>query len=133
MSPALFSRFRIYYEEVALLEWFESNAWAQAGGGPAPAGNPMISFIPFVLIFIIFYFLLVMPQQKKMKKRKAMIEALKKGDRVTTTGGIIGTVTNLAPDVVTIQIAEGVRVKVGRNYIEEVHTEEAGGAEERAK
>lgn len=116
-----------------MLEWFESNAWAQAGGAPAAPGNPMLSFIPFILIFVIFYFLLVMPQQKKMKKRKAMIEALKKGDRVTTTGGIIGTVTNLSPDVVTIQIAEGVRVKVGRNYIEEVQTVEAGGAEERAK
>lgn len=117
-----------------MLNWFESSAWAQAGGAPAgPGGNPLISFIPFVLIFVIFYFLLVMPQQKKMKKRKAMIEALKKGDRVTTTGGIMGTVTNLSSDVVTIQIAEGVRVKVARNYIEEVHTDGAEGAEERAK
>ena len=117
-----------------MLEWFESNAWAQAGGAPAgPAGNPMISFIPFVLIFVIFYFLLVMPQQKKMKKRKSMIEALKKGDRVTTTGGIIGTVTNLTPEIVTVQIAEGVRVKVSRTYIEDVHTDGAEGAEERSK
>ena len=84
-----------------MLEWFESTAWAQAGGAAGPAGNPLISFIPFILIFVIFYFLLVMPQQKKMKKRKAMIEALKKGDRVTTTGGIIGTVTNLSPDLST--------------------------------
>ncbi len=116
-----------------MLEWFESTAWAQAGGAAGPAGNPLISFIPFILIFVIFYFLLVMPQQKKMKKRKAMIEALKKGDRVTTTGGIIGTVTNLSPDVVTIQIAEGVRVKVLRSYLEDVQTDEVGGAEERAK
>jgi len=117
-----------------LFEWFESNASAQTGGGPVgPGGNPLISFLPFILIFVIFYFLLVMPQQKKMKKRKAMIDALKKGDRVTTTGGLIGTVTNLSPDVVTIQIAEGVRVKVARNYVEDVHTDGAEGAEERAK
>lgn len=117
-----------------MFEWFATNAWAQTGGAPAgPAGNPLISFLPFILIFIIFYFLLVLPQQKRTKKRKAMIDALKKGDRVTTMGGMIGTVTNLAPDIVTIQIADGVRVKVVRSYIEEVHTGETEGAEERGK
>ncbi|MBI3805142.1 MAG: preprotein translocase subunit YajC [Nitrospirae bacterium] len=119
--------------EVALFEWFESNAWAQAGGAAGPAGNPLISFLPFILIFVIFYFLLVLPQQKRTKKKKAMIDALKKGERVTTMGGLIGTVTNLSPEVVTIQIAEGVRVKVVRSYIEEVRTSESEGAEERAK
>lgn len=116
-----------------MFDWLESSAWAQAGGAPSAPINPMLSFLPFIAIFVLFYFLLVMPQQRKMKKRKAMIEALKKGDRITTTGGIIGTVTNLSPDIVTIQIAEGVRVKVSRNYIEEVHTDGAEGAEERSK
>ncbi len=118
--------------EVKLPDWFESSAWAQTGGGSAGSANPLLSFAPFILIFVIFYFLLVLPQQKKMKKRKAMIDALKKGDRITTSGGIIGTVTNLAPDIVTIQIAEGVRVKVSRSHVEEVSTGE-GGEEERSK
>lgn len=113
--------------------WLESNAFAQTAGSPAPGGNPLLSFIPFILIFVIFYFLLVLPQQKKAKKRKAMIEALKKGDRVTTTGGMIGTVTNLSPDVVTLQVAEGVRLKVLRNFIEDIYAEDSGKAEERTK
>lgn len=113
--------------------WLESTAMAQTAGGGGPAGNPLLSFLPFIFIFVIFYFLLVMPQQKKAKARKAMIEALKKGDRVTTTGGMIGTVTNLSPTVVTLQIAEGVRVKVVRNYIEEVLTEDTDKLEERTK
>jgi preprotein translocase subunit YajC len=121
-------------EEVELLDWLVTPAMAQtAGGSGAPAGNPLLSFLPFVFIFVIFYFLLVLPQQKKAKNRKAMIEALKKGDRVTTTGGIIGTVTNLAPDVVTLQISDGVRVKVMRNYIEDLLKEDAEKVEERTK
>jgi preprotein translocase subunit YajC len=115
-------------------ELLQSEVLAQAPGGPGgPGGGALLSFIPFILIFVIFYFLLVLPQQKKAKKRKAMIDGLKKGDRVTTTGGIMGTVTNLSPEVVTLQVAEGVRVKVVRNYIEEVHTGEAEQAEERTK
>ncbi len=106
-----------------MLTWLESNAWAQAAEAPA-AGNPFVAFVPFILIFVLFYFLLVMPQQKRAKKRKSMIDGLKKGDRVTTSGGMIGTVTNLATDQVTLQIAEGVRVKVMRGYIEEVKADE---------
>jgi preprotein translocase subunit YajC len=117
-----------------LLDWMVTSAMAQtAGGSGSPAGNPLLSFLPFVFIFVIFYFLLVLPQQKKAKNRKAMIEALKKGDRVTTTGGMIGTVTNLAPDVITLQIADGVRVKVMRNYIEDLLKEDAEKGEERTK
>lgn len=104
-----------------MLDWFESTAMAQTGA-TGVSGNPILSFVPFILIFVIFYFLLVLPQQKKAKTRKAMLDALKKGDRVTTTGGLIGTVTNLGPQIVTLQIAEGVRVKVARSYIEEIQT-----------
>lgn len=117
-----------------MLDWLESSAMAQtAGGSGSPAGNPLLSFLPFIFIFVIFYFLLVLPQQKKAKARKAMIETLKKGDRVTTTGGVIGTVTNLSPNVVTLQIADGVRVKVVRSYIEEVSAEDVEKLEERTK
>ncbi len=103
-----------------MLGWFESIAWAQAAGGGdgAPPINPLVSFAPFILIFVIFYFLLIRPQQKKSKDRQEMVETLKKGDRVITTGGLIGTITNLGPKIITIQIAEGVRVKVVRNNID---------------
>jgi preprotein translocase subunit YajC len=106
---------------------------AQDGSAGGASGNPILSFVPFILIFVIFYFLLVLPQQKKAKKRKAMLEALKKGDRVTTTGGLIGTVTTLGPQMVTLQIAEGVRVKIARPFIEEVHTGSAEESEEKSK
>jgi len=120
-------------EEVGLLELFTSSAWAQTANGPsaAPAGPAsfLVSFFPFLLIFALFYFLLIMPQQKRAKKRKSMIDNLKKGDRVTTTGGMFGTVTNLSPEVITLQVAEGVRIKVIRTYIEEVKADDAETAE----
>lgn len=102
---------------------FESIAYAQTPAG-APPGGPavLISFAPFVLIFVLFYFLLVRPQQQKAKQRKEMIDNLKKGDRVTTMGGLIGTVTNFSAEVLTLQIAEGVRIKVVRSYIQERYT-----------
>jgi len=64
--------------------------------------------------------MLIRPQQKKAKERQEMIQALKKGDHVITLGGLIGTVTNLGDKVITIQVAEGVRVKVLRKNIEEL-------------
>ena len=77
------------------------------------------TFIPFILIFILFYFLLIMPQQKRAKKKKEMIDGLKKGDRVMTSGGMIGTVVALGTKVITLQVAEGTRIKVNRSYVEE--------------
>jgi preprotein translocase subunit YajC len=107
--------------------FFSSSAYAQTPGGAAPGGatggpEMLISFIPFIFIFVLFYFLLVRPQQQKAKQRKAMIDNLKKGDRVTTTGGLIGTVTNFSADMLTLQIADGVRVKVVRSYVQEMYT-----------
>lgn len=96
---------------------------------PAPSGAPsgasmVFSFFPFVLIFVVFYFLLILPQQKKAKKRKEMLAALKKGDKVVTTGGMFGTVTTLSKSTVTLQIADGVRVKVTRTGVEDLRGEE---------
>jgi len=70
-------------------------------------------FIPLILIFVIFYFFLIRPQQKKAKEHKAMIENLKRGDKVVTAGGIIGTVERLMDnDKVEIEITENVRVEI---------------------
>ncbi len=104
-----------------------TEAFAQTpGAGAAPQGpNLIFSFVPFILIFVLFYFLLIMPQQKKAKKRREMIAALKKGDKVMTSGGIIGTVTILSTKTVTLQVAEGTRIKFNRNYVEEVIADES--------
>ncbi len=111
--------------EVVLFNFFISNVWAQSGDGAAASEmNPIVSFLPFILIFVVFYFLLIRPQQKKAKARQAMVEALKKGDKVYTTGGLIGTITNLGPKIITLQVAEGVRLKVLRANIEELKDEE---------
>ncbi len=72
-------------------------------------------FIPLILIFVIFYFFLIRPQQKKVKEHKAMVESLKKGDKVVTSGGITGTISRVIDnDKVEIEIAENVTVEVVR-------------------
>jgi preprotein translocase subunit YajC len=99
---------------------FATPAFAQAAGG-AGAGSAFASFIPLILIFAIMYFLLIRPQQKKMKEHKAMVEALRRGDQVLTSGGIVGKVTKVQEDgLVEVEIAEGVKVKVMRHTISQV-------------
>ena len=95
-----------------------SPAYAQAGGDAAG----MMSFLPLVLIFAVFYFLLIRPQQKKMKAHRAMLGQVKRGDRVLTGGGIIGTITKVKEetDEVTVEIADGVRVDILRGTITDV-------------
>ena len=91
---------------------FISTAYAQTGGAPGGAFD-LVSFLPLILIFVVFYFLLIRPQQKKMKEHRAMLDALRRGDRVVTGGGIVGTVVKVGTDdEVMIEIAEGVRVRV---------------------
>ena len=109
--------------------FMESIAWAQAtggggagGGGQGPGG--LLSLLPFVMIVIIFYFLLIRPQQKKQKEQKALIDALKKGDKVVTTSGIWGTVTNLGKDTITLQIADNTKIKMQRDNIARVRAED---------
>ena len=70
-------------------------------------------FIPLILIFVIFYFFLIRPQQKKVKEHKAMVESLKKGDKIVTSGGITGTITRVVDnDKVEVEIAENVKVEI---------------------
>jgi len=103
----------------------ESVAWAQGlGSGGGSGAGTILSFVPFVLIFVIFYFLLILPQQKKQKQQKALLEALKKGDKVVTSSGIWGTVTNLGKDTVTLQIADNTKIKMQRDYISRLRADE---------
>jgi preprotein translocase subunit YajC len=98
---------------------FISEAYAMGAGGAGAqgAGGGFSSLIMMVAIFAIFYFILIRPQQKKMKEHKKMVEELKKGDRVITSGGIYGTVENTTPETLTIKIAEGVKVKITRSSV----------------
>ncbi len=80
-------------------------------------GGGIVSFIPMIAIFAIFYFLMIRPQQKQAKMLKEMRDSFSKGDRVVTSGGIHGVITNLKGDIVTIRIADGVKVEVDRNSL----------------
>ena len=78
-------------------------------------GSGIGQFIPLILIFVIFYFFLIRPQQKKVKEHKAMVESLKKGDKVVTSGGITGTISRVIDnDKVEVEIADNVTVEVIR-------------------
>jgi len=90
---------------------------AHAAGAAPGAPNQMMQFVPLVLIFVVFYFLLIRPQQKKAKEHQDFIGNMKKGDAVVTSGGLIGTITGLTETVVTLEVADNVRVKVSRPHI----------------
>lgn len=92
-------------------------AYAIGTGGTGGEGGGFSAFIPLILMFAIFYFLLIRPQQKKAKLHRELISSLKKGDKVVNSGGLHGVVTGLSDDVVTMEIAPKVRVKVSRGSI----------------
>jgi preprotein translocase subunit YajC len=95
-----------------------SPAYAQAAGG----SSGLIGLTPFILLFVIFYFLLIRPQQKKVKEHKAMLEAIRRGDRIVTNGGIVGLVTKVLTEerALTVEIAENIKVKVMRDMVANV-------------
>ena len=95
-----------------------SIAFAMGQGGAA-GGQPggFTAFIPLIIMFAIFYFLLIRPQQKKTKAHREMVSNLKKGDRVVTSGGIHGKITSADDTVVTVEIADKVRIKINRGNI----------------
>lgn len=98
-------------------------AMAAPPQGGAAGGGMMAQFqglIPLVFMFAIFYFLLIRPQQKKAKEHRALLDALKKGDQIVTAGGMHGKVTALDDQVVTLEIAPGVNVRINKGYIASV-------------
>ena len=98
---------------------FVTPAFAQ--DGTASSAAALAQFLPIILIFIIFYFLLIRPQQKKMKEHRAMVDALRRGDQIVTSGGIVGKVSKVQDDnMVEVEIAEGVKVKVIKHTITQV-------------
>jgi len=97
------------------MEWLIPSAYAQAAGGAQP--NAFIQLLPLVLIFVVFYFLLIRPQAKRAKEHKALVAALAVGDEVVTSGGILGKVTETGDQFLTVEVADGVRVKVQRHTV----------------
>jgi len=91
-------------------------AYAMGGGGGEGAAG-FSGFIPIILMFVIFYFLLIRPQQKRQKEQRNMVTNLKKGDRIITSGGLHGRITGLDDTTLTLEIADKVRVKVGRSNV----------------
>jgi preprotein translocase subunit YajC len=95
-------------------------AMGGAPGGAGGAGGGMAAFqqiIPLVFMFAIFYFLLIRPQQKKAKEHKALLESMKKGDNVITAGGVHGKITAVENDLVTLEVANNVNIKITKSYI----------------
>src|SRR6266446_3192369 len=98
---------------------FISPAYAQ--GTRMMDQSALIQFLPLVLIFVVFYFLLIRPQQTKQKQQRAMLDALRRGDKIVTGGGVLGTVSKVvSPEEVEVDIASGVRVRVLRSTIASV-------------
>ncbi len=100
------------------------------GGGDASGPGFLISMIPILLMFAIIYLLLIRPQQKKQREHQAMLDALQNGDKVVTQGGIIGVITGLKADVVTVRIADDVRIDLQRNAISRLVSSKKGNKEE---
>ncbi len=93
-------------------------AMGAQGGGAGAEGNPLMAFLPLIILFVIFYFLLIRPQQKKAKEHREMLNSLQKGDYVVTGGGLYGRITSVSEDeVMTLDLGNNMEVKVNRNYI----------------
>ncbi|NBX00871.1 MAG: preprotein translocase subunit YajC, partial [Methylophilaceae bacterium] len=93
---------------------FISSAYAASGA----ASSDWTSFVPMVVIFVLFYFMLVRPQMKQAKEQRAMIEALKVGDEVVTSSGILGKVTKVADNVISLEIAPNIVISVQKPAIQ---------------
>lgn len=89
--------------------------------GQQPQGSPWAAFFPLLLILVIFYVLLILPAQRQRKRHQQMLAALKTGDRVVTNGGILGTVVGIKENVITLRIADQVRIEVLRSAIAGLH------------
>ena len=99
-----------------------SNAWAEApaaAGAPAQ-GSPFVTLIMLGVLFAAFYFILIRPQAKRAKEHKAMIAVLAKGDEVVTAGGVLGRIADIGEAYATVEIADGVAIKVQRQAIQTV-------------
>ncbi|HJX72278.1 MAG TPA: preprotein translocase subunit YajC [Bacteroidales bacterium] len=93
-----------------------------SGGSQTQGGNPLMGFLPLVLIIFIMYFLMIRPQAKKQKEHKAMITSLEKGDKIMTSGGIVGIIQGVkdSEGLLIIKIADNVKIELSRTAVAQV-------------
>ncbi len=95
-----------------------AEAMGNLGGGSGSSGaGGFAGLIPLILMFVIFYFLLIRPQQKKAKEHKALLSNLKRGDSVITSGGIYGRIAEINDNIIVLEVADRVRLKVARGFV----------------
>jgi len=99
-----------------LIDLLITPAYAQAAS-TGPFGSDLMAFLPMIAIFVVFYFLLIRPQQKKAKEARAMLDALQKGDEVVSAGGVLGRITKIGEQYVTVEIAPNTEITVQRAAI----------------
>jgi preprotein translocase subunit YajC len=97
------------------MDFLISNAWAE--GGAQTQGDPIMSLLPLIVLFVIFYFLLIRPQAKRAKEHKKMVQSLAKGDEVATNGGVLGTIVEVGENFLVLEVADGVQVKLQRSAV----------------
>lgn len=95
-------------------------AQSQSGSPPAAGPNPIASFIPLILIFIIMYFLLFRPQMRRQKEQQRVVAALKTGDRVVTASGIHGLISNVKDTTVILKVADNVKIEIEKSAVTNV-------------
>ena len=102
-----------------LIDLMIASAYAQSApaSAPAPFGSDLMAFLPMIAIFVVFYFLLIRPQQKKAKEARAMLDALQKGDEIVTAGGVLGKISKLGDQYLTVEIASGTEIMVQRGAV----------------
>ena len=93
-----------------------NEAWAQSG--PAPFGADIWSMLPIILMFVVLYFLMIRPQMKRAKEHKTMVDALQKGDEVVAAGGVLGRITKISENYITLQISGNVEIQVQRPAVQ---------------
>lgn len=103
---------------VQISNFLFSTAWGQAAGAATPAKPSLLeSLFPFAVILLFFWLFMARPQQKKLKDHQTLLTNLKRGDQVITNGGIYGEITGITEKVITLQVADNVRIKVAKNQI----------------
>jgi len=103
-----------------LIDLMIAPAYAQNAAAPAPFGSDLMAFLPMIAIFVVFYFLLIRPQQKKAKEARAMLEALQKGDEIVTAGGVLGKISKIGEQYLTVEVANGTEIMVQRGAVSQL-------------